>query len=286
MKSLLLITSSLVLVGSAQAADLATRPYTKAPVAAVVPFSWTGCHVGGHVGGAWSGTDFTDPGIASGFPGFPILTTGAHPGDNIHLGSNAGAIGGVQAGCDYQFSNNWVVGLAGDFSGADLRSMANDPFFNGKNGAPATLSSRTEWLASVTGRVGYTWDHLMLYGKGGAGFARDNYSLNNFVTIAGLNCTTANLLTFVPCNSSATTDRVGWVAGAGLEWAFAPNWSFLVEYDHYGFDSKRVGFVSPAFPSFFNPAGSTAFLDIRQDVNIVKVGVNYRFGELPVVAKY
>src|SRR5271156_6786111 len=114
MKQLLLITSSLVLVGSAQAADLAARPYAKAPVAAAIPFSWTGCYVGGHVGGGWSRTDFTDPGIAAGFPG-TVLTIGAAAGDQVRADGNAGVIGGAQAGCDYQFSNNWVVGLAGDF---------------------------------------------------------------------------------------------------------------------------------------------------------------------------
>jgi outer membrane immunogenic protein len=277
MKRLLLITSSLVLVGSAQAADMAARPYTKAPVAAAIPFSWTSCYVGGHVGGGWSKTNFTDPGIASGSPGFPITTTGAIPGDQIRVDGNAGVIGGVQAGCDYQFSNHWVVGLAGDFSGGDLHGTANDPFFGGKNGNPATLSSRTDWLASVTGRVGYTWDRFMIYGKGGAGFARDTYSLNNFVNTAGFDCRAA--FVFTPCNASTSTDRVGWVAGAGAEWAFTPNWSVLVEYDHYGFDSKRVGFLNPAGPS-------TALIDIQQDIDIVKVGVNYRFGGLPVVAKY
>lgn len=273
MKRLLLATSALFAVGSAQAADLAARTYTKAPVVAAVPFSWTGCYVGGHVGGGWSRTGFTDPAIATGVAG-TVTTTGVLPGDRIGV-SGDGVVGGVQAGCDYQFSNNWVIGIAGDFAGTDIHGVANDPFFAGKSGNPATLSSRTDWVASVTGRVGYTWDRFLVYGKGGVGFAHDRYSLNNFVTVGGFFCGPPF---FIACNASTSTDRVGWTAGAGVEWAFAPNWSALVEYNHYGFDSKRVGFV--------NPAGSTAFLDIRQDIDIVKVGVNYRFGGSAIVAKY
>ena len=276
MKRLLLVTSALVIAGSAQAADLGARPYTKAPIAAAVPFSWTGCSIGGHIGGGWNRTDFTDPGIASATPGFPITTTGGVAGDRIRVDGNGGVVGGVQAGCDYQFSNNWVIGIAGDFTGTDLHGVANDPFFAGKSGAPATLSSRTDWVASVTGRVGYAWDRYLVYGKGGVGFSHDRYSLNNFTTVGGFFCLGGGA--FVACNTSTSTDRVGWVAGAGFEWAFAPNWSALVEYDHYGFDSKRVGFV--------NPAGSTASIDIRQDIDIVKVGINYRFGNSAIVAKY
>jgi outer membrane immunogenic protein len=185
-------------------------------------------------------------------------------------------VGGAQVGCDYQFSNNWVIGIAGDFTATDIRGIANDPFFGGKAGNPATLSSRTDWVASITGRLGYTWDRFLVYGKGGVGFAHDQYSLNNFVSIGGAFCFNG---AFIACNSSTSTDRVGWVAGVGVEWAFAPNWSALVEYDHYGFDSKRVGFSNPTAPN-------VALIDIRQDIDIVKVGINYRFGVSPVVAKY
>ena len=280
MKQLLLISSALVFAGSAQAADLAARPFTKAPVAAPIPFSWTGCYLGGHVGAGWSRTDFTDPGLTSAGPAFTATTIGLLPGDSIRVGGNAGVIGGVQAGCDYQFSNNWVVGIAGDFSAADLHGTANDPFFAGKNGGPATLSSRTDWLASVTGRVGYTWDRFLVYGKGGAGFAHDRYSLNNFQAIGGpFSFCATGLFAFIPCDASTSTDRIGWVAGAGVEWAFAPNWSALIEYDHYGFGTKRVGFLNAGIPI-------TAFIDIRQDTDVVKVGINYRFGGSPVAARY
>ncbi|MCP3372345.1 outer membrane protein [Bradyrhizobium cajani] len=279
MKRLLLATSALIVAGSAQAADLGARPYTKAPVVAAIPFSWSGCYIGGHVGGGASRTGFTDPGVSTPTFGGPVMTTGLVPGDRIGVNGDVGIVGGAQVGCDYQFSSNWVIGIAGDFTATDIHGVANDPFFGGKAGNPATLSSRTDWVASVTGRVGYTWDRFLVYGKGGVGFAHDRYSLNNFTAIGGFACPGVGFLVFEPCNSSASTDRIGWVAGAGIEWAFAPNWSALIEYNHYGFDSKRVGFTNQS-------VGTTALLDIRQDIDIVKVGINYRFGGSPVVAKY
>lgn len=277
MKQLLLATSALIVAGSAHAADLGARPYTKAPMAAPVPFSWTGCYVGGHVGGGAHRTSFTETGVSTGFPGGGISTIAPLPGDSIGLNGDVGVVGGVQAGCDYQFSNNWVIGIAGDFAGTDIHGVVNDPFFGGKAGNPATLSSRTDWVASVTGRVGYTWDRFLVYAKGGAGFAHDRYSLDNFVFLGGPAC--GVFPAFTACSASTSTDRIGWTAGVGFEWAFAPNWSALVEYNHYGFDTKRV--------AFFNPAGPTsALIDIRQDLDIVKVGINYRFGGAGVVAKY
>ena len=92
-------------------------------------------------------------------------------------------------------------------------------------------------LASVTGRVGYAWDRFLVYGKGGGAWAHDKYSISN------LNCAF-----FTTCNLTGSTDRVGWTAGVGVEWAFAPNWSALVEYNHYGFGNKSISFTDPAVP--------------------------------------
>jgi outer membrane immunogenic protein len=274
MRRLLLASSAIIMAGPALAADIAPRMSVKAPVVAAVPYSWSGCYVGGHVGAGWSRTNFFDPGVDAGFG--PSGTIGP-AGTSLGVDSGAGVIGGAQAGCDYQFASNWVIGIGGDFSAADLRGVLNDPFFGGKNGQPATLSSRTEWIASVTGRLGYTWDHVLVYGKGGAAFSRDRYSLQNFVGFGPGFC--VNGVTFVGCNATTSADRFGWTAGVGVEWAFAPNWSALLEYDHYGFGSKDVLFVDPN-------AVFAAPMSIKQNIDVVKVGINYRFGGNPVVARY
>jgi outer membrane immunogenic protein len=273
MRRLLLASSALVLAGPAFAADLPARMPVKAPPAvAAVPYTWTGCYLGGHVGAGWDRTSFSDPGTP--FPGFlfvppSIQQTLAPVGASVGVNSRAGVVGGVQAGCDYQFANNWVIGLGGDFAWSDIHGLANDPFFVGKNGGPVPISTRTNEIASLTGRVGYAWDHFLLYGKGGGAWAHDNYSIQN------LNCAL-----FTTCNLTGSTDRTGWTAGVGLEWAFADHWSALVEYDHYGFGSKGL--------AFFDPVNVlTRVYNVKQDVDVVKVGINYRFWSPgPVVARY
>jgi len=268
MRKLLLASSALIFAGSAVAADLPARmPVKAAPVVAAVPYSWTGCYVGGHLGAGWDRTGFSDPGNPDPFFG-PVQNL-APAGATIGVNSPAGFLGGVQAGCDYQFAGNWVIGIGGDYAWTDMHGVTNDPFFVGKNGAPVPISTRTDGLASVTGRVGYGWDRFLVYGKGGAAWAHDKYSILN------LTCSF-----FTTCNLTGSIDRFGWTAGAGVEWAFAPNWSALVEYKHYGFDSKTITFTDPAIPL-------TQRFNARQDIDVIKVGINYRFwSAAPVVARY
>jgi outer membrane immunogenic protein len=253
MKKLLLASTAAVFSGSVFAADLPAHMPAKAPMVAVAaPSSWTGCYVGAHAGAGWAHTGFSDS------TGNVIAPVGDVIGDN----SGTSFIGGGQLGCDYQFATNWVVGLAGDFSWANIDGQVNDPFFAGKNPGPLTVRSRTDFIASATGRLGYAWDHYLLYAKGGAAWSHDKYDVNNFACF------------FTACFSNATATRSGWTAGGGLEWAFAPSWSVLVEYDHYGFGTKSYTLVdpnNPAFPAAFN---------VKQDLDVVKIGVNYRFSGL------
>jgi outer membrane immunogenic protein len=270
MKKLLLVSSALVFAGPVMAADLppAPMPMKALPPVAAVPYSWTGCSVGGNVGAGWDHTTFSDPGLPNFI--FGNIQTIAPAGSVISEHGGAGVVGGVQAGCDYQFSNHWVIGIGGDYGWSNINGALNDPFFVGKNNAPVQLNTQTDRIASVTGRVGYAWDHFLLYGKGGGAWVHDNDSVQNapcFIVSCG--------------NLVGSTDRNGWTAGVGLEWAFATNWSALIEYDHYGFNSKGVTLVSPQTA----PLGLT--YNIKQDVDIVKVGINYRFGfGGPLVARY
>jgi outer membrane immunogenic protein len=261
MRSFLLASTAVVTFSAAAAAaDLPARMPTKAPIA-VMPFSWTGCYVGVHAGAGWAHSKFTDVAPTS----FAAI---APNGEEIAVNSGAGFVGGGQVGCDYQFASNWVIGAAGDFSWANMEGETNDPFFAGKTvGVPLSLHSRTDFLASATGRVGYAWDRYLIYAKGGAAWSHDKYEVNNF------NCTAT---IFVSCNTSASETRTGWVAGGGLEWAFAPSWSALIEYDHYGFGTRSLAFTDPAHANspFFNG------FNVKLNIDVVKVGLNYRFGGL------
>jgi outer membrane immunogenic protein len=285
MKKLLLVSSALVAAGSAFAADL---PLKAPPMALPVPTTWSGCHVGAHIGSAADHESYSDPGTF--VPGTGIvqgLTQNFAPaGASFSAGGEPAFLGGVQAGCDYQFDNHFVVGLGGDFSWTHLSSLANDPFFGGKNGNPVTFSTRTDQIATVTGRVGYAFDNVLFYGKGGAAYARDKYATNNSFGIneAFLGCSTNGGFTLIGCNTAGSADRWGWTAGVGVEWAFAKNWSAMVEFDHYGFDAKTVSMSVINNPGF---AVTPANLSIKHDIDAVKIGINYRFWSAgPVVARY
>jgi outer membrane immunogenic protein len=233
--SLLAVAFSLGFAQAASAADMPVKAQPMAPVAA--PYSWTGCFVGGHVGGLWATKDWT------------VRTGGlnsADGGDSINS-----LLGGAQLGCDYQFSNRFVIGIQGDYAWADAHNSHTD-LLN------ATISdgSRVKALASVTGRVGYTWDRFLGYVRGGGAWVRDDYNGTIIATGAAFD--------------SANETRGGWTVGVGGEYAFTNNISAFVEYDYYGFGTRQL--------TFLNPAGAvTDLIDIRQRVSVVKAGLNYRF---------
>ncbi|SDT14141.1 outer membrane protein [Bradyrhizobium canariense] len=243
MKKILLATVALVALGAtvpALAADLAPRTYTKAPAYAPSPiYNWTGFYIGGHIGGAFAG-------------------------NNSLTGSDGRFLGGIQGGADYQFATNWVLGVEAQYSW--MTSNNNGVLFPG-TGVGTLVSSNSNELGSVTGRLGYSFGPALLYAKGGYAF-KDGDHIS--ASIGG-----------VPV--AFTTDgnhHDGYTVGAGLEYMFAPNWSAKIEYQYYNFGSGTF---------LTGPAGlvGTRFTD---DEHTVKAGLNYRFNwgswGGPVVAKY
>lgn len=159
-----------------------------------------------------------------------------------------------------------------------LNHVANDPFFAGKNGGPPLLTSQTDQIATLTGRIGYAWNRVLFYGKGGAAYAHDNYIAQNFL---GLNNNFCNNAAGQGCIAYGSTQRWGWTAGVGLEYAFYENWSAFVEYDHYGFANQTIQM------NILNGVTVPANLTARHDIDTVKFGVNYRiWSPGPVVARY
>ena len=184
----------------------------------------------------------------------------AAPPGNI-LGSHTadGLIGGGQLGCDYQ-SGSWVFGVQGMADAADLKAshLAFGDFY----------ATSIPWFATATARVGYAvQQNLLIYVRGGAAWVRDRETKIDLVT--GL------------LEGTADVTRSGWTVGGGAEYLFAPNWSVFAEYGYLNFGTRRVTYVTPDIPPAFFP------LDIRQSVQTVRVGVNYRFNLAgSVVAKY
>jgi outer membrane immunogenic protein len=252
MKKLLLATTGLVafgIVAPAAAADLAARPYTKAPAIMMAAYDWSGFYIGINGGGGTSHKcwDATNDGTVAIVPSAP---EGCHD-------ATGGTVGG-QVGYRWQ-SANIVFGVEAQGNWADFSGDNSSQFFIGDRNR-----SRIDALGLFTGQVGYAWNNALLYVKGGAAVTHDKYDVFDIPTAALL--------------YSANETRWGGVVGVGLEYGFTQNWTFGLEYDHMFMGTRNISFTTPggAF------AGSD---DIRQNVDLFTARVNYKFGG-PVVAKY
>jgi outer membrane immunogenic protein len=261
MKKLVLAVAavSVLLIGAASAADLPARTYSKAPVVVPPPvFSWTGFYVGLHGGGDWFNNSWD-------VPVTPINILGGCGGCPLSAGSHSGSswLGGAQAGFNYQMGT-FVWGAEADGSWTNLRGSNVSLFI-----PPTTDNTKTDYFGTVAARFGIAWDRALLYVKGGGAWAHDQY-----FTVVAVNPTVA---------AQSTTDtRWGWMIGAGAEYAFTDNWSVKGEYNHLDFGT-RTETLQPA-----GCVGCLAFqYNVKQTIDLVKVGVNYKFGwAQPVVARY
>jgi outer membrane immunogenic protein len=119
-----------------------------------------------------------------------------------------------------------------------------------------TYHSRIGSLASVTGRVGYAWDRFLGYVKGGGAWERDSYA-----------ATTLILGTAYRANDT----RSGWTNGGG-EYAITKFLSGFVEHDYYDFGTNTTR-LTPQVPGL-----RPGFVDIEERANVVRAGLNVRFG--------
>lgn len=250
--------AAVAMTGSAFAADMAPR-YAKAPAPPpVVVYSWTGCYIGGNVGGGWERTAQTQIGKVDG--------TAIIPNNNYGGSTGSSVIGGGQIGCDYQFANNWVVGIQGMYDYGRISSSHVIPAFPTFNS-----NVRVKDMWTVTGRVGYLFTPQLLgYVKGGGAWTSADYVVNGTVPVA------------FNSENAFGVSRSGWTVGGGLEWMFARGWSVFGEFNYMDFGNKDVRFV--AAPGL---AGLADVVRTKLEVEQFLVGVNYKFNwAQPVVAKY
>jgi outer membrane immunogenic protein len=279
MKRLLLgALTTVALSATVFAADLPARTYTKGPTVVMDPaYNWTGFYVGADVGGAW-GPDVSETTVDTNPFGFSPNTFGRHSG--------SGVIGGIYGGYNWQWNSPLVLGIEADVSATSVKtSDLLTPALAGAGlpapGAPAvpvagsswTASTEVKWLASVRGRAGYAADRVLLYVTGGAAWINMDYN----ASLAGLNAVER-------ATASFNTTKTGWVAGAGIEWAFMTNWLVRAEYLYYGFDGATA--TASFLPAPCNGCGLPVnYRWSSGDVQSARVGVAYKFGG-PVVARY
>jgi len=241
-KILLASVAAIGMSGTALAADLPAQMPVRAPAVVAPLFSWTGFYIGGHVGGGWADKDWTQT-----FSSFGLALD-----RNVTRATADGFLGGAQAGFNWQV-NQWLFGVEGDWSWTDAKGCSGHVVFPAYAGC-----ADVNWYATLAGRAGVAWDRALFYAKGGVAFVDDDY----FITFNGVQTT-----------NTTNTIRAGWMVGAGLEYAFAPNWSAKVEYDFLDFHDGGNPFTYTA-----NPVGLVENWDIDQQVHVVKAGINFRFG--------
>lgn len=244
MKKILLVTASMIALSAtaASAADLAARPYTKAPPPIVATvYDWTGFYIGINGGWAQSHDNRSVDGV----------------GQAGSYDANGGTVGG-QIGYRWQ-TGGWVFGLEAQGNWADLTGSASNNFVAG-----GVVRSKTDAFGLFTGQIGYAWNNVLLYAKGGAAVTDRNYQ---FLAPGG-------------ALASETGYDTRWspTVGVGLEFAFSQGWSLGVEYNHIFEDTHGATFVTPGglVATGFHTGG---------DTDMVLGRLNYKFGG-PVIARY
>jgi outer membrane immunogenic protein len=241
-KNFLLVSASVIALGAAApafGADLAARHmYTKAPppVAAAI-YDWSGFYVG--INGGW-GTSHNCWDLVGG------ATEGCHDASGGTVGGQVGyrwQTGPVVFGVEAQ--GNWA-----DLSGSNVSNVF----------APDRNRTKIDAFGLFTGQIGYAWNNVLLYAKGGAAVTDSKYDVISGTTGAVL--------------ASDSNSRWGGAVGAGFEVGFAPNWSVGVEYDHLFMGRQTV-----TFPALVQSDS------IKQDVDLITARLNFKFGG-PAVARY
>jgi outer membrane immunogenic protein len=221
MRRVLLTTISLFALSatSALAADLPHRMPAKAP-AYVAAYNWTGFYLGINGGYGWAHSDWT------------AFGANADP--------SGGMIGGT-IGYNWQaMGSPYVFGLEGDIDWADVKGT----FANAA--CPTGCQTKSGWIGTARGRLGYAFDRVMPYITGGAAFGDVQANQGGF-----------------PGNSDT---KVGWTVGAGVETAIYANWTAKLEYLYADLGHVNCGAGACSVPTH---------VDFR--TSMVRAGLNFRF---------
>ena len=253
-----LLMALLLTASRAWAADL---PVPAGPVPAYYPvaavYDWGGGYIGINGGYAFGKSEWSDP----------FNPSGSSSSGQFNV---KGGLVGVTMGVSGQWGA-WLFGIEGDFDWQGLSGTSNSAFCTsiltsptaGSTAAGLSCKTQSNWIGTLRVRAGYAWDRVLVYGTVGGAGANVQVGLNGLPV--------------------QTNPEFGWTAGAGLEWAFADNWTAKVEYlfvdlvgkapcNHgysCGYDGAAVGTTVSAINA--NDA-------VKLNENIVRVGVNFKFG--------
>jgi outer membrane immunogenic protein len=232
---------------AAYAADLppaAPPPMAPAYVPAPPPFTWTGIYVGGNIGWGWTSVNLTDTGPGPFGQVFPIGTQQSF--------NQNGFLGGAQVGVNWQFQQ-FVIGAEADFDATAIKlSQGAGGFGNGSYTDP--------WMSTFAARFGWAADRALFYGKAGGAYMQEKYNLT------------------APDGSAATGtfDRLGWMLGAGIEYAVTDNITLKAEYNYLNFGTSNQT-LTPNATDLVTGTITGDPNDSKLTANVVKAGVNILF---------
>src|SRR5215475_8752667 len=256
------------LASPALAADLPDEAAYKAAPLIIPTYDWTGFYIG--VNGGYSWGNSTNTYTITGFPPFTSST---------HLN---GDVFGGQAGYNWQVNSSWVVGIEADVQGANQKGTDTPPpivatnciggIFCTTTSNGVSMDQTMNWFATARARVGFLpWDHLMLFVTGGGAFGE-------VAATATANTTTSTTLFGTPLGTTTVVSsanfanrRAGWTVGGGAEWVLSGPWTAKLEYLFV--DLGNIG-------NTFTAGGVVPTVVMTSHVrdNIVRIGLNYRFG--------
>jgi outer membrane immunogenic protein len=243
-----------VMAGSAFAADMPL----KAPPP-VLAYDWSGFYIGGVIGGGWTRTDSSDPGLGliGTLINVPVVQTT----------NSSSFIGGIEGGDRYQFGK-LVIGWEADMTWGNMNGTSTTTF--GPSFIPGLTFTRaitadTKWAGTATSTVGIAHDRWLIYGKAGVAWAKTDFTDN--WTVVGIPL-------FTGTGSTNSSSQVGWTVGTGIEWAIWNNWSIKAEYDYLDFGNKTVAINGAILPGIINLPASFG-LENTQHINQVKFGLNW-----------
>jgi high affinity Mn2+ porin len=213
----------LMLANPGFAADLPL----KAPALRAI-FDWTGLYVGAHAGFSRGSSNalLSDP------------TAGA--ARNVF----DGLIGGVQTGYNYRLPSGLLFGVEADITFPNY--LISNSVVSSIATARADVTEQWDYVATARGRVGYAAGEWLYYATAGLALASERF----------LNASNSG------ANDKVLNSRLGWAAGAGVEYAFAPHWSVRLEYLYSRFENTSV-----TFPSATHYASSLDFQSLRVGLN-------------------
>jgi outer membrane immunogenic protein len=217
----------------ALAADI-PAPSPPAPLPAV-SYNWTGIYIGINGGYGTGNSNWSDGAVG---------TTGSF--------TTSGYLIGGSIGVNYQIGE-YVFGIEGDGDWTNLEGNSGSTCgaISAVVPPPDGCQTQSGWLATVRGRVGYALDRTLIYGTAGAAFGNIQTGLN-------------------PPSTFDSSVEAGWAAGAGLEVAFAPNWTAKVEY-------LFIDLPNGACTTVANCGGAAGSI-VSFNENVIRAGVNFKFG--------